>query len=162
MKFFCEYLSLSLISILYSYATGLTFSVSNYGAYPNDNLDDTNGIQSAINDAIKYGLYNEIDFGYGTYAISSTILIFNATNLTVKGEGIDQTFLIGYNQVTIFYAQYCEGLQLTSFSIDYNPLPFTAGYVVNVGDKYLDVQVVLPHQTDVNQQVRAIRRYDPV
>jgi hypothetical protein len=24
---------------------GLTFSVSNYGAYPDDNLDDTHGIQ---------------------------------------------------------------------------------------------------------------------
>jgi hypothetical protein len=141
---------------------GKMFFVSDYGAYPDDDLDDTNGIQSAITDAIKYGLDSEVDFGYGIYAISSTISILNATNLTIKGQGIDQTFLIGYNQITIFYFQYCEGLELTSFSIDYNPLPFTAGYVVNVNDNYLDVQVVPPHQTDVDRQVKGILRYDPM
>jgi hypothetical protein len=51
---------------------------------------------------------------------------------------------------------------LTSFSIDYNPLPFTAGYVVNVNDKYLDVQVQPPHQTDIDRQVQTILRYDIV
>ncbi len=37
-----------------------SFFVSDYGAYPDDNLDDTNEIQLAINDAIKYGLITEI------------------------------------------------------------------------------------------------------
>ncbi|CAF4718377.1 unnamed protein product, partial [Rotaria sp. Silwood2] len=96
------------------------------------------------------------------YTISSTILIFNATNLTIRGKGIDQTFLIGYNQVSIFFAQYCQGLKLTSFSIDYNSLPFTAGYIVNVDDKYVDMQVVPPHQADINRQVQAILRYNPI
>jgi hypothetical protein len=46
MRFFSGWLlSLSLISIQYLYIKGLTFSVSNYGAYPDDNLDDTHGIQ---------------------------------------------------------------------------------------------------------------------
>jgi hypothetical protein len=148
--------------MIYSSIEGKTFFVSDYGAYPDDDLDDTNGIQLAINEAIKYGLVSDIIFGYGIYAISSTISISNATNLTIKGEGIDQTFLIGYNQIAIFYILYCQGLTLTSFSIDYNPLPFTAGYVVNVDDKYLDVQVVPPHQTDIDRQVQAILRYDPV
>ncbi len=162
MKLFYGWFILMISFMIYSSIEGKTFFVSDYGAYPDDDLDDTNGIQLAINEAIKYGLVSDIIFGYGIYAISSTISISNATNLTIKGEGIDQTFLIGYNQIAIFYILYCQGLTLTSFSIDYNPLPFTAGYVVNVDDKYLDVQVVPPHQTDIDRQVQAILRYDPV
>ena len=141
---------------------GRIFFVGDNGAYPDDNLDDTNGIQFAINEAIKTGLPGEIVFGFGNYKISSTIFITNATNLTIRGQGIDQTFLIGTNQLAIFNAQYSQGLKLSSFSIDYDPLPFTAGYVVDVNDQYLDVQVVPPHQTDVDRQVQAILRYDPI
>jgi hypothetical protein len=162
MEFNYGWFILMILSMRYSSVEGRTFFVSDYGAYPDDNLDDSNAIQSAINEAINYGSVSDIVFGNGIYSISSTILIFNATNLTVTGQGIDQTFLIGYNQVSIFFTQFCQGLKLTSFSIDYNPLPFTAGYVVNVDQKYLDVQVVPPHQTDVGRQVQAILRYDPV
>jgi hypothetical protein len=146
----------------YSSVEGKTFLVSDYGAYPDDDLDDAIAIQSAINDAINYGLVSDIVFGYGIYAISSSISIYNATNLTIIGQGIDQTFLIGYNEIAIFFVQYCQGIKLTSFSIDYDPFPFTAGYVVDVNDQYLDVQIVPPHQTDVGRQVQAILRYDPV
>ena len=146
----------------YSSIEGRTFFVSDYGAHPDDNIDDTDGIQLAINEAIHSGSVSDIVFGYGIYAISSTITIINATDLTIIGAGVDNTFLIGYNEVTIFAAQHCEGLKLTSFSIDYNPLPFTAGYIVDVNDKYLDVQVVPPHQTDINRQVHGILRYDPI
>lgn len=162
MKFIYKYSILIILSIQYLSIEGKTFFVSDYGAYPDDNLDDTNGIQLAINKAINSGLISDIVFGYGIYTISSTILILNATNLTVTGQGIDKTFLISSNPVSIFFIQYCQGLKLTSFSIDYNPLPFTAGYVVNVNDKYLDVQVVPPHQTDIDRQVQAILRYDPI
>jgi hypothetical protein len=146
----------------YQSSQGKSFFVSDYDAYPDDNLDDTNGIQLAINDAIKYGLLADIIFGDGTYEISSTISIVNATNLTITGQGIDRTFLIGDNEVSIFSAQYCQGLKLTSFSIDYNPLPFTAGFVVNLDNQYIDVQVIPPHQTEIGRQVHAILRYDPI
>jgi hypothetical protein len=163
MKFSCEcLLLLSLVSIQYLYITGLTFSVSNYGAYPNDNLDDTNGIQLAINQAIRSGLNNSIVFGFGIYNLSSEITILNATNLTVTGQGIDKTFLIGNTPSSIFLVEFCQGLTISSLSIDYDPLPFTAGYVINVNETYLDLQVKSPHQTNVNEQVQAILRYDPI
>ena len=162
MKLVYKWFVLIFLSLKYLSIEGKTFHVSDYGAYPNDNLDDTNGIQLAINAAIKYGLGTEIDFGQGIYTISTTITILNATDLTIKGQGIDQTFLIGQMQGSIFNVGFCQGLKLTSFSIDYDPLPFTAGYVVDINDKYLDIQVVPPHQTDVNRQVQAILRYDPI
>ncbi len=151
-----------ILSMQYESIRGKFFFVSDYGAYPDDDIDDTNAIQLAINQAINYGLDSEIVFGYGIYAISSTILIDNANNLTIIGQRIDQTFLIGYNSISIFSAHSCQGLKLTSFSIDFNPLPFTDGYVVNVDDKYLDIQVVPPHQTDTNRKILAILRYNPV
>jgi hypothetical protein len=145
-----------------SFIENKTFLVSNYGAYPNDGLDDANAIQLAINEAIKYGSVSDVVFGYGTYDISSIITILDAENLTITGQGIDKTFIIGHDSIGIFVALFSQGVKITSFSIDFDPLPFTAGYVVDVNEKYLDVQVVPPHQTDVGRQVMAILRYDPV
>jgi hypothetical protein len=162
MNFFCEYLLLSLITILYSYATGLTFSVSNYGAYPNDNFDDTNAIQTAINEAINSGLKSTVVFGFGIYDLSSAIAIFKANSLTITGQGIDKTFLIGNSPTSIFTIQSSQDLTISSLSIDFDPLPFTAGYVIHVNDTYLDLQVIPPHRTDINQLVGAILRYDPI
>jgi hypothetical protein len=162
MKVFCSWLLLCLISIQYSYTTGLTFHVSRYGAYPNDNLDDTKGIQLAINEAIRSGPSNDVVFGLGTYNLSFAISISYANNLTVTGQGIDKTFLIGNSPASIFALGFCQGLTITSLSIDFDPLPFTAGYVVSVNENYLDLQVTPPHQTNINQQIKGILRYDPV
>ncbi|CAF0951387.1 unnamed protein product [Adineta ricciae] len=161
MKLVCGWLVVILLLMKQSSIEGKKIFVSKYGAHPNDDLDDTAAIQLTINEAIKRGYTSEIVFGFGIYAISSTIIIQNAINLTITGEGIDQTYLIAYNQVSIFFAENCQGLKFTSFSIDYNPLPFTAGYIANIGDTFLDVRVVSPHQTDVDRQAQAILRYDP-
>ena len=164
MKFLYEWFFLfNLLSIQYfHHITGLTFSVSNYDGYPNDDLDDTKGIQLAIDDAISSGVKSSIVFGIGTYNISSEITIFNATNLTIIGQGMDQTFLIGNSPSSIFLVEFSQRLTITSLSIDYDPLPFTAGYVIHVNETYLDLQVIPPHQTNINQQVQAILRYDPM
>ncbi|CAF2825152.1 unnamed protein product [Rotaria sp. Silwood2] len=75
-------------------------------------------------------------------------------------QGIDQKLLVGTSIICIFYAQYCNGLKINSLSIDFDPLPFTAGYIVNVTDNYLDVEIQPPHRTDINRQVQGLIRYD--
>jgi hypothetical protein len=82
--------------------------------------------------------------------------------LTITGQGIDKTLLIGNSPSSIFFVEFCQGLIITSLSIDYDPLPFTAGYVIHVNETYLDLEVKPPHQTNINQQVQAILRYDPI
>jgi hypothetical protein len=77
------WLILMFLSMKYQSIRGKIFFVSDYGAYPDDDLDNTNAIQLAINQAISYGLESEIVFGYCIYAMSSTILIDNANNLTI-------------------------------------------------------------------------------
>jgi hypothetical protein len=58
--------------------------------------------------------------------------------------------------------KYSNEVIITSLSIDFDPLPFTAGYVVDVNKTYLDVRVQPPHRADINRQIRAILRYDPI
>ena len=143
----------------FSFVSGKIFHVSDFSTDP---LDRSRGIQSAIDAAISDGPNNIVKFGYGTYNITQTIAITNGTNLTVQGEGIGETFLIGTSKMFLFFAQYCHGLTIRGLSIDFNPLPFTAGYVVNATDAYLDVQVQVPHQADINQRVEGLIRYDPI
>jgi hypothetical protein len=141
---------------------GEIFHVSKFGAYPNDNIDDSIGIQSAVNAAISSRLNSTVIFGDGIYNLSSTINITYAVNLTITGQGMDKTLLVGNEPLFVFFAEYCEGLTISLLSIDFDPFPFTAGYVVGVNDTYLDVQVQPPHRTDVNRLVASIFRYDPI
>lgn len=160
MKLHCELVVfLTSLFIHDSCETVLSISVDDYGAYPNDNLDDTHAIQSAINHA---RLNSVVTFGFGTYNLSSAVNIVNAQNLIITGQGIDKTFLIGNVPTSIFSIQSGQNLTISHLSIDFDPLPFTAGYVLNVTHTYLDLQVVSPHQTDVNRSVGAILRYDPI
>ena len=154
-----------ILSVLYMkcwVVEGRIFPVADYGAYSNDGIDDSIGIQLAVNSAIRYGFNNTISFGSGIYNLSSTINITNATNLTITGQGTDQTFLIGNVPMTIFIAQFGEGLTIRSLSIDFDPLPFTGGYVVNVSDTSIDIQIQPPHRIDVAYQVGSLLRYDPI
>jgi hypothetical protein len=160
MKFRYGWLILFLASFHISSIEGNIFHVSTYGAYPDDKIDDTNAIQTTIDMAIKYGSNSVVIFGSGTYTLSAVISIVEAVNLTITGQGMHQTLLLGTIPASIFEPYSCQQLTITSLSIDFDPLPFTAGYVVNVTNTYLDLQVQPPHQADIGRQVRAILRYD--
>ncbi|CAF4956886.1 unnamed protein product, partial [Rotaria sp. Silwood1] len=73
-------------------------------------------------------------------------ILVNETN---QGEGMDQTLLVGSRPISIVVAQYCNGLKISSLSIDFDSFPFTADYVVNISNSYLDVRVKSPHRTDI-------------
>jgi len=138
------------------------YIVDNFGAKANDNLDDTTAIQLAVNTAIRTQTPCIVTFGPGIYNISSTILLTNATNLTIAGQGMTETTLVGNQSIPIFLSEYCQGLTIRSLSIDFDPLPFTAGYIVGVNKTYVDVRVVPPHRTDVGRQVHSMFRFDPI
>jgi hypothetical protein len=59
--------------------------------------------------------------------------------LTITGQAIDQTFLIGNSPSSIFLVEFSQDLIITSLSIDSDPLPFTAGYIIHVNETYLDL-----------------------
>lgn len=62
-----------------------TFAVKNYGAIPNDNLDDKDAIQRAINAAsVKGGL---VFFSPGQYDVFNGVLGIGGSNVIIKGCG---------------------------------------------------------------------------
>lgn len=82
------------------------FNVSDYGAFPNDDLDDSNGIPNATVAAIADGSNNILQFDLGKYLLSRTISILNGTNLTIHGQGKDETLLVGTEGKVLFV--YCQ------------------------------------------------------
>ncbi len=102
MELSFKWFILSILCLQYILIQGKTFFVSDYGAYPNDEIDDANSIQFAIDSAINYGMNSSVIFGYGTYYLSSTLMILNSTNLTITGQGINQTLLVGTAPISIF------------------------------------------------------------
>jgi hypothetical protein len=151
-----------IVSIQIFYLEGRTYNVSTYGAYPNDNNDDSSAVQHAINAAISNGANNYVQFQAGTYDFTSIINIYGAVGLTVLGQCTQQTLLLVHSPIVLLQISSSQQITLTLFSIDFMPLPFTAGYVVNVTSSYLDVQVVSPQLADVGLTVGAILRYDPI
>lgn len=143
-----------------SIAEGRIFSVETYGAYPDDGIDDAKAIQTAIDMAIKDGSNNVVVFGVGTYTLSAGIGIAEAVNLTITGQGMNETFLVGTVPLSIFEPYSCQQLTITALAIDFDPLPFTAGYVVKIADNYLGLRVQAPHQLDTGRHVGAILRYN--
>jgi hypothetical protein len=111
----------------YSFINGLTFSVSTYGAYPSDNIDDTSSVQTAISTAITNGPNNIVVFQNGTYNFTSSVYISNAINLTIMGQGQTVTEILGTTPTTIFTIINCQGVTVSMLYIDFDPLPFTAG-----------------------------------
>jgi len=140
---------------------GAIFHVENFGAYPNDGIDDVEAIQCAINKAIESGSNNTIIFDAGVYNIATTLRVQSALNFTIKGQGMDETYLIGTQPIRIFFIQYSYDVLITSLSIDFDPLPFTAGYIVQVTDEYLDIEIQPPHHANIGQQILYMVRFDP-
>ena len=64
--------------------------------------------------------------------------------------------------MTVFTVQNGVGLIISSLSIDFDPLPFTGGYIVNVTDTYVDIKIQLPHQISIENQIGSLMRYDAV
>ena len=153
MEFIHRWLILLFVSFQYSSIHGRTFSVSTNGAYPDDHIDDADAIQATINMAVQDGSNNVVVFGSGTYTLSAAISVVDAVNLTITGQGMQQTLLLGTIPTPVFLLRYCQQLTITALSVDFDPLPFTAGYVVNVTDTYLDLRVRPPHQADIGLQV---------
>ena len=128
----------------YSSVSGFDFSVLTTGTYPRNNIDDIVAIQWAIDTAIKNGSNNTIVLSVDTYDIKSPLDPDNTVNLTTMCEEMWETLLLGHSQRSVFTADVAFGLILTSLSIDFDPLSFTVGYVINV-----------------DSQVEVNLRYDP-
>ena len=149
---------------------GLSFSPSTFGAFPNDGVDDTAGLQAAIDAAIASGPLATVHLSNGTYDLSAALQINAATSFTLTGAitpPASSTLLLYHSNTAALSYNGCTNLTLSSFSIDFIPTAwqFTAGTItrLSLSPPYtFDLLPTPPHLAQAHQVAAAIFVYDPV
>lgn len=123
--------------------------VHDFGAVPDDGIDDTAAIRRAIEAAMARGRPTTVLFDAGTYQLEpdteagASLPITRAAGLTLQGavggDGRPSTRLVGglplANDIapaTQFTLTDCRGLTLRNFVLDYSPRATSSGEVVSV------------------------------
>ena len=93
------------------------------------------------------------------HQVTAAVLATNLEHVTIDGGGATLTSL----DAGLFIFRDCRQLRLRHFTIDAEPLPYTAGRVVErlPGEHAFDIQPVVPLQPIPGRPVRAILAYDP-
>ena len=147
--------------------TQSVFNPSTYGAYPDDGVDDTTSLQSAIDAAIRSGPGATVQLLPGTYDLNATLQVHNCHSFTFNGSSPSSTLLLLHAATGALAYSQCSNLTFSHFSIDFAPLywSFTAGFISNVSTTSpysLDVAVTAPHLPLAGVSASAIFVYDPV
>lgn len=117
--------------------------VRSFGAFPNDDKDDTEAIIKAI-EACQDG--DKLIFEKGQYDIFKTLLLTGEKNLEIAGNG-SMLMMRGYNRetdrgaFTLFTGKSCKNLTIHNILIDQFPLRHMEGKVVALGQDYFDLEI---------------------
>jgi hypothetical protein len=112
---------------------------SAFGAVPDDGNDDRAAVQAAIDAAIAAGPGSTVEFKPGRYHLSGNALdkpggylleISGASGLTLRGNGAE--WVVCAPRSGAVRIKDSDGVTLESLAIDYDPLPFTVGRIVEV------------------------------
>lgn len=153
---------MSLLTIV-STSISKEIAIKNFGAIPNDGVDDAPAIRMALKEA-KARNATEISFESGVYDINSIVeyrnsgkfhaALFDKSKIllvgTVDSEGIPTTTLLKHNpQFTdgralhsIFWFERCKDITFKNFCIDNYPKTTTSARVTKVGDDFIEVDVL--------------------
>ncbi|MFC1692596.1 hypothetical protein ACFL1R_03725 [Candidatus Latescibacterota bacterium] len=118
-------------------------NVTDYGAVPSDDKDDTAEIQATVV-ALQNG--DKLIFDKGQYDIYKTISIKDLDNIEVDGRGTT-LMMKGYDRktnrgaFTLFVLSNCDNLYMHELFIDQEPSRHMEGKIVNVTDEYLDLEI---------------------
>ncbi|MBW2528050.1 MAG: hypothetical protein JRI23_27965 [Deltaproteobacteria bacterium] len=128
-----------------------SFFVDDYGALADGSSDATSAVRDAIAAAMQSGIAAEVVFSSGTYRLACTaaddgpcLLIDRASDLTLRGQGAAQSHLIISNPLMGFlWVNASRNITVKGLSLDYDPLPFTQGTIVQVypSETAIDVSV---------------------
>lgn len=139
-------------------ATDETLSVRSFGAIPDDDRPDTDAIKAAIAKAIEIGKPCRIAFEKGKYLISNSstedsspperfmaLSVESAKDLVFDGQGA--IFLLNNPRSGLFRFLKCKNIIVQNIVIDYDPLPFSAGYVraIHNNPDAIDIEVAPGH-----------------
>ncbi len=142
--------------------------VADFGAIPNDGINDTPAIVAAI-EACKNRKGTKLVFAPGRYDINAeakpqgrrrqpSLKIENINNMTIEGNGAE---LIGCDYSTMFHFSRCRNIAINNLTVDWDPVPFTQGKVVAVNSSYVDIEVVAPFTAQAGRRTEGLLGYDP-
>lgn len=127
---------------LVDFPTSMNIKLSDFGAIPNDGKNDAPAITKALNFCKKMtssGSAVNLIFEKGTYDLFSNpkqerrshiINLQNANNIIIDGNGSE---LIIHDPLKGFFSVFkSKNIILKNLFIDYDPLPFTQGKIVNI------------------------------
>lgn len=114
--------------------------LSAYGGKADGKTDNIKAMQAALSAARNVPGKKIIVLDKGRYIFSpsdytSSIVIKNIPNLEIRGKGKDKTHIIINNPKGGFvFAEKCENITFSGFSVDWDPLPFTQGVIIAKND----------------------------
>jgi len=135
-----------------------SISVNDFGAVPNDTIDDAGYIQQALTYAKQHNI-KKVNFGAGRYMLKSTaatglnacVGLTNLNGLQVTGVMVNNTpatWLVKYNPqlnntVLPPHMRFdnCDSMTINGIAFDNEPQYATAGKVVEKGADYIKVEV---------------------
>ena len=114
------------------------FHVRDFGAIPDSEEDAGPGIRAAIAAAMKSETKAEVILDKGAYRVRAepqgeyALTIARARDLVVRGQGSATELVITSPQAGGIRLSHCEAVTVSGLVIDYDPVPYTQGTVVNV------------------------------
>ena len=150
------------------FAQPVEIKLKDFGAIPNDEKDDAPAILSAIK-ACKGKMHPKLIFEAGIYDIHGSrkdshgnfdpsVSINDINNFVIEGNGAE---LRGHEYATMFHFVNCKNITVNNLTVDWDPLPYTQGKVVQVDTNYIDIEVVAPFVAKSGLHTEAILGYDP-
>jgi hypothetical protein len=141
-----------------------TILVSSYGAIPDDGIDDTKAIRSAITAAVATNLPHVILFDAGRYDLKVSgnnpfIRLLNANDITLKGATLNNkpaTKLVRLNDAgengnlqPIIQIRFSSNITIENFILDNDPYYYTAGKVTEITGTSVTVDVLVGHPMNI-------------
>lgn len=139
-------------------------SVVDFGAMPDDGLDDTVAVRRAVGACAKLA-HPCLVFPAGVFHFkaestkSESLVNFDdLPEITVRGH---QTTLVGNGSKTLFRFQNCGQVTVSGLDVDWDPLPFTGGRVVAAREDAIDLEIIPPHPVRGDSAVQSLMSFDP-
>jgi hypothetical protein len=132
-----------------------------FGAIPGDGASDTEGLRAALKQVIDNG-GGTLVLEPGRYLLQGPdapcrMLLSNCENITIEGNSAE---LLGSGLTSIFTLDGARNITFHGLSIDWSPLPYSAGTVVARGDLSFDLEVLPLHEAKAGLKVGAILGMD--
>ncbi|HEX2949773.1 MAG TPA: right-handed parallel beta-helix repeat-containing protein [Armatimonadota bacterium] len=99
---------------------------------------------------------------HGSNEPNSSGLLFDVENcqdLEIVGDG---TELIGHGFTSSFRFSECHGLHVSGLTLDWEPVEFCHGRVVQEYNGMVDFEILPPHRVDDFSFIKGILEYDPI